>query len=292
MYRGRFAPSPTGRLHAGSLIAALASWLRARQADGQWLLRVEDIDPPREVDGAASAMQQDLARLGLVPDAPVLYQSTRDATYREALDRLRATGHVFPCWCSRSDLANNHGRHLDGHCVTARDPSRPPAYRLRVPDADVVFDDVLQGRQRQNLRAAVGDFVLRRADGLWAYQLACVVDDAMQGITEVVRGMDIIDSTARQIHLQRLLELPTPRYIHLPLVTDAGGRKLSKSDADLPLAGQPPAFVLRRALALLGVSMDDVQSDEPTHLLERAVARFDVTRLAGETILPWSPDVG
>ncbi|HET8555652.1 MAG TPA: tRNA glutamyl-Q(34) synthetase GluQRS [Rhodanobacteraceae bacterium] len=292
MYRGRFAPSPTGRLHAGSLIAALASWLRARQADGQWLLRVEDIDPPREVDGAASAMQQDLARLGLVPDAPVLYQSTRDAAYREALDRLRAAGHVFPCWCSRSDLADNHGRHLDGHCVTARDPSRPPAYRLRVPDVDVVFDDVLQGRQRQNLRAAVGDFVLRRADGLWAYQLACVIDDAMQGITEVVRGMDIIDSTARQIHLQRLLELPTPRYIHLPLVVDAKGRKLSKSDADLPLAEQPPAFVLRRALALLGVSMDDVQSDEPTHLLERAVARFDIARLAGETILPWSSDVG
>ncbi|HET7663540.1 MAG TPA: tRNA glutamyl-Q(34) synthetase GluQRS [Rhodanobacteraceae bacterium] len=292
MYHGRFAPSPTGRLHAGSLIAALVSWLRARQANGQWLLRVEDIDPPREVNGAASAMQQDLARLGLLPDAPVLYQSTRDAAYQEALDRLRVAGHVFPCWCSRSDLADNHGRHLDGHCVTARDPSRPPAYRLRVPDNEVVFDDVLQGRQVQNLRATVGDFVLRRADGLWAYQLACVVDDAIQGVTEVVRGMDILDSTARQIHLQRLLGLPTPRYLHLPLVVDAEGRKLSKSDADHPLAEEPPALVLRSALALLGVPMDDVQGDEPSRLLEHAVARFDVARLARENTLSLSSDAG
>lgn len=287
MYRGRFAPSPTGRLHAGSLVTALVSWLRTRQANGQWLLRVEDIDPPREVNGAASAMQRDLAQLGLVPDAPVLYQSTRDAAYQEALDRLRAAGHVFPCWCSRSDLADNHARHLDGHCVTAKDTSRPPAYRLRVPDVDVVFDDVLQGRQRQNLRATVGDFVLRRADGLWAYQLACVVDDAMQGITEVVRGMDILDSTARQIHLQRLLDLSTPRYLHLPLVVDAKGRKLSKSDADRPLAEQPPALVLRSALALLGVPMDDFQGNEPIRLLEHAVAQFDVARLARENTLHW-----
>lgn len=291
MYRGRFAPSPTGRLHAGSLVTALASWLRARQAGGQWLLRVEDIDPPREVAGAATAMQRDLARLGLTPDAPVLCQSTRDAAYREALDRLLAAGHVFPCWCSRSDLAGNRGRHVDGHCVTAKDPSRSPAYRLRVPDAEVVFDDVLQGRQRQNLRTAVGDFVLRRADGLWAYQLACVVDDAMQGVTEVVRGMDIIDSTARQIYLQRLLDLPTPSYLHLPLVTDAEGRKLSKSDADRPLAEQPPASVLRIALALLGVPMDGMASDEPSCLLEHAVVQFDVMRLAHENALPWVSDV-
>ncbi len=287
MYRGRFAPSPTGRLHAGSLIAALASWLRARQAGGRWLLRVEDIDPPREVAGAASAMREDLARLGLEADAPVLYQSTRDSAYRQALDRLRDGGHVFPCWCSRSDLAASAGRHLDGHCVSAPDPARPPALRLRVPDAEVVFDDILQGRQHQNLRASVGDFVLRRADGLWAYQLACVVDDAAQGITEVVRGMDIMDSTARQIHLQRLLDLPTPRYLHLPLVTDAQGRKLSKSDSDRPLSAQPPAALLHAALTWLGLPAQDLHGDDPAALLEQAVARFDITRLGRRAAMPW-----
>lgn len=250
-------------------------------------MRIEDIDPPREVARAATALQQDLARLGLGADAPVLYQSTRHAAYQDALDRLCAGGHVFPCWCSRSDLAANRGRHMDGHCLAARDHSRPPAIRLRVPDVEVVFDDMLQGQQRQNLRTAVGDFVLRRADGLWAYQLACVVDDAAQGITEVVRGMDIIDSTARQIHLQRLLGLPTPRYLHVPLVTDAQGRKLSKSDADRPLGDQPPARALRTALACLGLPMDRPQNEEVSALLDRAVSQFDISRLTHCETLAW-----
>ncbi len=287
MYRGRFAPSPTGRLHAGSLAAALASWLRARQFHGQWLLRVEDLDPPREVPGAASALQRDLARLGLKPDAPVLCQSTRNQAYQRALDRLRAAGHVFPCWCSRKDLTPTHGLHRDGHCVRAPEPSRPPALRLRVPDLDLVFDDLLQGHQSWNLRASAGDFVLRRSDGLWAYQLACVVDDATQGITEVVRGLDILDSTPRQIYLQRLLGLPTPRYLHLPLVTDTRGRKLSKSDAARPLAAQPPASVLRAALAHLGIPVGKLHGDDPAQLLEQAVPQFDIARLAHRHALPW-----
>lgn len=287
VYRGRFAPSPTGRLHAGSLVTALASWLRARQSHGQWLLRVEDIDPPREVAGATTALQRDLARLGLESDAPVLCQSTRSQAYQQALDRLRAAGHVFPCWCSRRDLASSHGLHRDGHCVRAPDPSRPPALRLRVPDLDLAFDDLLQGRQARNLRASAGDFVLRRGDGLWAYQLACVVDDAAQGITEVVRGLDILDSTPRQIYLQQLLGLPTPRYLHLPLVTDARGRKLSKSDADRPLAAQPPAAVLRTALAWLGLPAAGLRGDDPARLLEQAVPQFDIARLAHRHSLPW-----
>ncbi len=283
MYRGRFAPSPTGRLHAGSLLTALVSWLRARQSGGAWLWRVEDIDTPREVPGSAASQQRDLARLGLHSDAPVFYQSLRSRTYQLALEKLQAKGHVFSCWCSRSDLAAHDGRHRDGHCISAPDPARQPALRLRVPDIDIEFDDFLQGRQRQNLRASVGDFVLRRADGLWAYQLACVVDDADQGVTEVVRGMDILDSTPRQIYLQRLLGLPAPRYLHLPLVVDTHGRKLSKSDADRPLVDQPPGTVLRETLALLGVPVD---GNDPARLLEQAVTRFDITRLACQSTFP------
>lgn len=286
-YRGRFAPSPTGDLHAGSLVAALAGWLRARQAGGQWLLRVEDLDPPREVAGSADAIRAELARLGLVADGPVLYQSTRQAAYAAALDALRTSGAAFACWCSRTDLAGHGGMHRDGHCVAAPDPTRAPAWRLRVPELAIAFDDVVQGPQRQNLRDDTGDFVLRRADGPWAYQLACVVDDAAQGITEVVRGMDLIDSTARQIHLQHLLGLPTPRYLHVPLITDRDGRKLSKSDADCPLAGESATRLLRTALDCLGVATSAAQASDPAALLTCAVRNFDVARLPSRKQLVW-----
>lgn len=278
-YRGRFAPSPTGELHAGSLLAALVSWLRARQAGGQWLLRVEDIDPPREVAGSARSILRELARLGMLGDAPVLYQSTRVKAYRQALDQLRADGHAFACWCSRSDLAEHDGMHRDGHCVTPPQTDREPAWRLRVADTLITFEDGLQGHQNQNLHEAVGDFVLRRADGLWAYQLACVVDDAFQGITEVVRGLDLLDSTPRQIHLQQLLGLPTPAYIHLPLVNDAQGHKLSKSDLDQPLSGQPVATLLGQTLARLGIALP-TEPISTGHLLEHALSHFDLQPLA------------
>jgi len=278
-YRGRFAPSPTGELHAGSLVTAVAGWLRARQAGGQWLLRMEDIDPQREVDGAAHTILAELQRLGLAADGAVMYQSTRERAYQAALDSLRDRNLVFPCRCSRADLAASGGVHRDGKCVVDTGCSRAPAWRLRVPDVAIAFDDIAQGPQRQNLREAVGDFVVQRADGCWAYQLACVVDDAAQGITEVVRGIDLLDSTARQIHLQKLLGLPTPRYLHIPLVTDRHGRKLSKSDADQPLAGQPAVQVLRAALAWLGLPAATLEKPACTALLASAVRDFDISRL-------------
>src|SRR5690606_14701318 len=220
-YRGRFAPSPTGPLHLGSLLAALGSWLLARHHRGEWLVRMEDLDPPREVPGAAAEQLRTLAAFGLESDAPVLWQSTRGDAYQATLDRLLASGRAFACHCSRAALAADGGVHR--HCVPGA--ARPdPAIRLRVPDgASVAFDDAIQGRFERNVATAVGDFVLRRADGPWAYQLAVVVDDAAQGITDVVRGADLLDSTPRQILLQRALGLPTPGYAHLPLVVDAEG---------------------------------------------------------------------
>ena len=206
-YCGRFAPSPTGPLHFGSLVAAVGSWLCARHAGGAWLVRMEDIDPPREVPGAAAAILAALPAFGLAPDAPVLFQSTRGAAYDEAFAQLRAAGRVFPCTCSRSQLAAAGGIHRDGACVHDSPVDREPAWRLRVPDVEIAFDDALLGPQCERLRETVGDFVVRRADGFYSYQLACVVDDAFQRVTDVVRGQDLLDSTARQIWLQRCLGL-------------------------------------------------------------------------------------
>ncbi len=290
-YVGRFAPSPTGPLHQGSLVAALASWLRARQAGGHWLLRIEDIDPPREQPGAAQVQIEMLAALGLVPDAEPLYQSQRAVAYRAALDDLLARGLAFGCSCSRSDLAPSGGIHR-GPCRPS-DPSRPPAYRLRVDDRRIAFDDRVFGRVEQDLAADVGDFVLRRADGLWAYQLAVVVDDAAQGITEVVRGADLLDSTPRQIALQRALGLPTPRYLHVPLVLDAGGNKLSKSEGAGALDVSDPVSALRAACRHLGIANAalDVAFDR-AGLLDLAVHAFDPGRLQAPSPRGESPPPG
>lgn len=273
-YRGRFAPSPTGPLHLGSLVAALGSWLMARQAGGQWLLRVEDIDPPREVAGATLAQRRTLAAFGLHHDGPVLRQRDRGDAYQVALERLLSAGHAFACHCSRSDLAVDGGIHR--RC-RATHPRPDPAIRLRVPDDTLVtFDDAVQGRVTQDVAREVGDVVLRRADGLWAYQLAVVVDDAAQGITHVVRGADLLDSTPRQILLQRRLGLPTPAYLHLPLVVDGDGRKLSKSLAALPLDDDAPLPALRAAWSLLGQSLDAVSAaTDPDAFLAQAVAAFE-----------------
>jgi len=247
---GRFAPSPTGLLHPGSLLAAFGSWLLARHHGGLWRLRIEDVDPPRTVAGAAQAQLQALAAFGLLHDGPVIWQSARGDAYQTALDRLLADGHAFVCHCSRSDLAANGGIH---HRCVARQARPDPAVRFRVPPGSIVrFEDGLRGPQQQDVHAEVGDFVLRRADGCWAYQLAVVVDDAAQGVNEVVRGADLLDSTARQILLQQALDLPTPRYWHLPLLLDAPGHKLSKSLAALPVDAGAPVPVLRRLWVLLG----------------------------------------
>ncbi len=277
-YRGRFAPSPTGQLHFGSLVAAVGSWLCARHAGGNWLVRMEDIDPPREVAGAVAAILAALPAFGLVADAPVLFQSQRTAAYDEAFARLRAHDMVFPCTCSRSQLAASGGIHHDGRCIDHGQADREPAWRLRVPDVEVAFDDALLGPQRERLRDTVGDFVIRRADGCYSYQLACVVDDAFQGITEVVRGQDLLDSTARQIWLQRCLDLATPAYRHLPLVRDGSGNKLSKSSKAWPLDPADPAPALRRALAFLGRPLPDMPVGVDA-LLAHALAGFDPAQL-------------
>lgn len=277
-YCGRFAPSPSGPLHLGSLVAALGSWLIARQAGGRWLVRVEDIDPPREVAGAAAAQLRTLAAMGLNGDGPVLYQSTRGARYAQALDRLLAEGHAFVCHCSRAALAAQGGIHR--RCVPGARRT-DPAVRLRVPDGSVVaFDDGLHGCVRQDVASQVGDFVLRRADGPWAYQLAVVVDDADQGITEVVRGADLLDSTPRQILLQQRLGLPTPRYVHLPLVLGADGRKLSKSEAALPVDAETPLPAMRAAWQALGQGPEAVAAAAtPAAFLQRALSAFDLGRV-------------
>ena len=268
-YIGRFAPSPTGALHAGSLVAALASWLDARAHRGRWLLRIEDTDTPRCVPGAAEQILQQLAACGLVADEPVLWQSARGAAYQAALDRLIAAGAAYPCGCSRKDIAEawitrgvppqrHAGLVYPGTCRNGLQGRPARAWRLRTDAPDggerwVDWQDRRLGAQRQNLSQAVGDFVLKRADGLWAYQLAVVVDDAAQGITHVVRGEDLADNTPRQIHLQHQLALPTPSYLHTPLVLAADGQKLSKQTGAAALDLQDPLQALRAAAACLGL---------------------------------------
>jgi glutamyl-Q tRNA(Asp) synthetase len=278
-YRGRFAPSPTGALHFGSLLAAFGSWLAARHAGGQWFVRVEDLDPPREVPGAAEAQLRALAGFGFESDGPAWRQSGRGDAYRAALDRLLADGSAFECHCSRADLVGEGGIHR--RCIPgAHRPGRAsaqPAIRLRVPDGcEIAFDDAVHGRIVQRVDREVGDFVLRRADGPWAYQLAVVVDDAAQGVTDIVRGADLLDSSPRQILLQRALGLPTPRYLHLPLVVDGKGRKLSKSLAALPVDAADPLPALRAAWVALGQPVDPLAGiADRDALLAAATRAFD-----------------
>jgi len=265
-YRGRFAPSPTGPLHFGSLLAALGSWLLARHAGGEWLVRVEDLYPPREVPGAAAEQLRTLAAFGLEPDGPVLWQSSRGVAYQAALDRLLASGQAFACHCSRTALAAGGGIHR--RCVPGAE--RPdPAIRLRVPDGSrIAFRDAIQGPVEQDVSAAVGDFVLRRADGPWAYQLAVVVDDADQGVTDVVRGADLVDNTARQILLQRALGLPTVRYLHTPVVLGADGEKLPKQNGAAPIdPGTPAAAVATLAAAARVLGLPDTNATSPAEAL-------------------------
>lgn len=277
-HTGRFAPSPTGELHLGSLLAALGSWLEARAVDGRWLLRIEDIDPPREVPGSAESILAQLYRLGMEADDRPMRQSTRSEAYTEALQALVQAGHAYPCACTRSDLAATGGIH-PAHCIRPVHEDGAHAWRLRVPRGTLGFDDRLQGRHEQDLRREVGDFVLRRADGLWAYQLAVVVDDAAQDVTDVVRGADLLDSTPRQILLQRLLGLPTPRYLHLPVLVDSGGQKFSKSTGASALP-HDALVALRAALALLGQHEAAAASaGTPAALLDAARRRYRPDRL-------------
>lgn len=254
MYVGRFAPSPTGPLHFGSLVAALTSWLDARAAGGRWLVRIEDLDVPRADPLAADSILRTLDQLGLAWDGPVEYQSRRTARYEAALHRL--SRQTYWCACTRREIADSalalaaDGAQIyPGTCRAGLPPGKVPrGLRVRTTEEVIVFDDRVQGSQRQRLDAEVGDFVLARPGNRFTYQLAVVVDDAAQGVTDVVRGADLIDSTARQIHLQRLLGYPTPRYLHVPAAVNRAGEKLAKQTGAAPLRGGE----LRRALAFLG----------------------------------------
>ena len=257
-YCGRFAPSPTGPLHFGSLVAATGSYLDARSHHGRWLVRMEDLDPPREQPGAADLVLHTLEAFGFEWDGGVMHQSERSDAYAAALATLRARGAVFACACTRREIADS-GLAADGEpvypgtCRHGIPPGRRArSVRVRVDHQVVEFEDAVQGTIRQDLGREVGDFVVQRADGFFAYQLAVVVDDAEQGITHVVRGADLLGSTARQIHLQRLLGLTTPQYAHLPAAVNAQGEKLSKQTLARPLEAQNAAVALVAALAFLG----------------------------------------
>ena len=271
-YIGRFAPSPTGPLHAGSLVAALASWLDARAHGGQWLVRIEDVDTPRCIAGADHLILQQLATCGLIPDAPVIWQSQRSDAYQTALDTLIAKGWAYPCGCSRKEIedaqalmGHTRERHqaavYPGTCRDGLNGKAARAWRLNVQrviddlklPTPLTWQDRLLGTQQQDVAQEVGDFVLHRADGLWAYQLAVVVDDGAQGITHIVRGADLTDNTARQIVLQHALDLATPRYMHTPLVLGENGEKLSKQNGATELDVTLPLLALQAAAHALGL---------------------------------------
>jgi|SRR5688572_30075695 glutamyl-Q tRNA(Asp) synthetase len=283
-YRGRFAPSPTGPLHFGSLVAAVGSFLEARAHSGEWLVRMEDLDPPRVIPGAADEILRALEACGMEWDGPVALQSERNDAYHAALHRLRQAGRVYPCACSRREIADSaiagaEGPVYPGTCRGGLAPSRTArAQRLDTRGAAVTFDDAIQGRIACDLERECGDFVLYRADGVYAYQLAVVVDDAEQGITHVVRGADLLGSTPRQIYLQQLLELARPRYMHLPVAVNERGEKLSKQTFAAPLDPARPLPALMAALDFLG--------QQPP----RELARATVTELWTWAKKNWKPD--
>jgi glutamyl-Q tRNA(Asp) synthetase len=329
VYQGRFAPSPTGPLHAGSLVAALASWLDARAHEGSWLVRIEDVDTPRGVPGADLLILEQLADCGLVPDEPPVYQSQRGALYQNALDSLIAAGLAYPCACTRQDIARalaasgqareRHGELVyPGTCRSGLQGRPARAWRFAAqnyeqnkalaqtvpglsainsianvtpiePEDNVttIWHDRLLGPQAQDVGREVGDFVLKRADGLWAYQLAVVVDDAAQGITDIVRGEDLADNTARQILLQRALGLPTPRYLHTPLVLGANGEKLSKQNGAQALDMAHPLQLLAQAGKALGLQVELLaNAHSPAAWLQQAVPlwalKFGRLKLPGD----------
>jgi glutamyl-Q tRNA(Asp) synthetase len=293
--RGRFAPSPTGPLHFGSLVAAVGSYLSARARGGEWLVRMEDIDPPREAKGAADDILRTLEAFGFEWYGEILYQSRRRDAYEAALDALRRTSALYACGCTRKEISDSsvhgiEGPVYPGTCRAGLAAGRTArALRVRTDGALIEFDDRVQGRHCTQLEREVGDFVVRRADGFYAYQLAVVVDDAEQGITEIVRGADLLTSTPRQIYLQRLLGLSTPGYLHLPAVLNAQGEKLSKQTHAETLPRNNPVSVLWQALAFLGqCPLPEWQAATRADFWAAAVARWsevDIPRQSG-IVLP------
>lgn len=292
MYTGRFAPSPTGLLHIGSLLTAVASYADARSNGGKWLVRMEDLDPPREMPGAASHILHTLEAFGFEWDGEVAYQSRRYALYEETLCRLKTAGLVYPCHCSRKDWQAGARRGADGFVYNGRcrhpgqrpaPQGKQPAWRIRVPDRVIGFSDGIVGGYAQNLAGDIGDFVLLRADGYWAYQLAVVADDAEQGVTHIVRGQDLLVSTPRQIYLQQCLGVPTPQYAHLPLLTNAQGQKWSKQTLAPALDLNRREQLLRQVFRYLNLP-EAPETDRPAELLDWAVAHWDMDKVPKHAI--------
>lgn len=292
MYTGRFAPSPTGLLHIGSLLTAVASYADARSNGGKWLVRMEDLDPPREMPGAASHILHTLEAFGFEWDGEIAYQSRRYALYEETLCRLQTAGLVYPCHCSRKDWQAGARRGADGFVYNGRcrhpgqrpaPQGKQPAWRIRVPDRVIGFSDGIVGGYAQNLAGDIGDFVLLRADGYWAYQLAVVADDAEQCVTHIVRGQDLLVSTPRQIYLQQCLGVPTPRYAHLPLLTNTQGQKWSKQTLAPALDLNRREQLLRQVFRYLNLP-EAPETDRPAELLDWAVAHWDMDKVPKHAI--------
>ena len=297
MIVGRFAPTPSGRLHLGNILCAMLAYLSARHEGGRFLLRIEDLDVPRCPRHLAEQIIDDLTWLGFTWDEAPLYQSERAAIYEQALKRLEARGLIYPCFCTRAQLHATFAPNLGdtqviypGTCATLTPERiaelsrlRSPALRLRVPDEDIDFTDGLCGRQCENLVRDCGDFVLRRSDGLFGYQLAVVVDDALSGVNQVVRGRDILSATTRQIYLQRLLGYPEPTYIHIPLLMDAEGRRLAKRDRDLDLTALAKRFSPEAIIGLLAHAAGLLEEPRPI-ALDELVPLFHWAKVKREDI--------
>lgn len=293
MYIGRFAPSPTGLLHIGSLLTAVASYADARAHQGKWLVRIEDLDPPREMPGAADDILRTLEAFGFEWDGEVAYQSRRYDLYQDTLDHLKAAGLVYPCYCSRKDWQAAATQGADGFVYNGRcrnpqqrpdTQNKTPAWRIQVPDRVIGFSDGIVGQYAQNLAHDIGDFVLLRADGYWAYQLAVVADDADQGITHIVRGQDLLVSTPRQIYLQQCLGAPTPSYSHLPLLTNNQGQKWSKQTLAPALDLNQKEQLLRQVLTYLNLP-EAPAVNRPQELLDWAVAHWQMDKIPKSSII-------
>lgn len=283
-YIGRFAPSPSGPLHFGSLVTAVASYLHAKQQRGLWLLRIDDLDPPRVVPGAIETILKCLQQHGLSADAPIQYQSQSTAVYQQALDKLLSSGQAFQCPCSRKDLEQTGGRHRRP-CQPAQ-PDLEKAWRFDSESCHITFDDRLQGRQNEQLIDVSGDFVLKRRDHVFAYQLAVVVDDANLGVTDIVRGIDLMHATPRQVALQQALGLDTPNYYHLPVLCHADGEKLSKGSGAPAVSGDPSQN-LRRVLHHLGLQAPH-GLNTPAELLEWGQAHWHIDALTEQSRIEWT----
>lgn len=298
LYRGRFAPSPTGPLHFGSLVTALGSYLQAKSQGGEWLVRMEDLDPPREVPGSADDILSTLEAYQLLWDGPVLYQSQRHEAYEAVLDQLASQGHSFPCACSRKTIAeaiSTSHPHTEGHKEIYPGTCRhglpqgvkARSIRVRVSQESVVFHDLLQGSIETQLDRNIGDFVIKRADGFYAYHLAVVVDDAHQGISEIVRGTDLIESTPHHLYLQQLMGIPAPQYAHLPIAVNEQGEKLSKQTHAAAVDTNQPGITLAKALSFLGHTPDpDVIYASPKELIEWALANWNLANIPDNTEIP------